>query len=84
MGMNSNDLEMHAITSTAIGAVGYDPAARVLRVEFHSGKIYEYAGVSPYKFNRLVASETPGAYFAKCIRPKHRYRDCNWKTLPRR
>lgn len=57
------------VDSSSIHSIGYDPETRRLQVEFHSGKVYDYAGVEPAEHARLVAASSIGAHFAKHIRP---------------
>lgn len=47
-------MTMHAVDSTNVAAVGYDPASRTLRVEFKSGGVYDYSDVSPDLFEAML------------------------------
>jgi hypothetical protein len=45
---------MRPAISTNVAAVGYDPPSRILRVQFLSGGVYDYAGVAPALFDQLL------------------------------
>jgi hypothetical protein len=45
---------MTRIVSDAVRAVGYDPARRVLRVQFRSGDTYDYSDVEPDLYARML------------------------------
>ncbi|MDP2728611.1 MAG: KTSC domain-containing protein, partial [Dehalococcoidia bacterium] len=53
----------HAVQSTNIKSVGYDLADHVLEIEFHSGGIYQYFGVSESIYGELMAASSYGSYF---------------------
>ena len=59
--------------SSNIKAVEHNPASNTLRVEFHSGKVYEYADVSAEDHAAFLASSSKGSHFSKHIRSRH---DC--------
>ncbi|MFO1318376.1 MAG: KTSC domain-containing protein [Burkholderiales bacterium] len=56
-------MERRRVNATKIRSVGYDPSARVLEVEFASGAILQYSGVSAEVHRRLMAAPSPGSYF---------------------
>lgn len=60
------------VDSSAIAAVGYDAAARVLEIEFRSGAIYRYLDVPEEIHRRLLAAGSKGGFFGKNIRDKFR------------
>ena len=57
-----------AVSSSAIAEVGYEDAARVLEVEFTSGRVYRYSDVPPEKHAGLMEAESLGTYFGREIR----------------
>ncbi|WP_428383569.1 KTSC domain-containing protein [Nevskia ramosa] len=62
-------MEMKPIEhSSNIKAVGYE--AGVLRIQFASGKAYDYPGVKPEQHAELMAAPSIGSHFAKTIRPQ--------------
>jgi hypothetical protein len=62
--------EMTHVTSTAIRAVGYDDGT--LRVEFHSGKIYDHPNVPYSVYAGLMEATSKGRYYSNHIRGRYR------------
>lgn len=56
-------MERKRVNASNIRSVGYDPRNRVLEIEFSSGAIYQYSGVSEEIQRRLMNSPSPGSYF---------------------
>ena len=56
-------MERKRLNASNIRAVGYDERNRVLEVEFSSGSIVQYSGVSAEVHRRLMNSPSPGSYF---------------------
>jgi hypothetical protein len=63
-------IERTPVDSTNLASVGYDAAARVLEIEFHSGGVYRYREVPRAVFDALLAAESKGRYFLEHIRGK--------------
>jgi hypothetical protein len=55
--------------SSHIAAAGYDHGQQVMRVEFKSGKQYDYHGVTPEIYGAFLEAPSQGEYHAKVIRP---------------
>ena len=60
------------VKSSVILAAGYDPRSRVLEVEFHSGRIYQYFDVPRRVYETLLASDSVGKYFNEVVKTNHR------------
>jgi YD repeat-containing protein len=56
-------MERKRINAGNIRAVGYDARSRMLEIEFSSGSIVQYSGVSDEVHRRLLSSSSPGSYF---------------------
>lgn len=56
-------MERKRINASNIRAVGYDARSRMLEVEFSSGSIVQYSGVSEEVYRRLMNAPSPGSYF---------------------
>jgi hypothetical protein len=56
------------VVSESIAAIGYDDDAEVLEVEFVSGAIYRYRGVSQDVFEDLRQAPSKGAFFNRHIK----------------
>jgi len=57
--------------SSAIKSCSYAKPFKRLNVTFLNGTTYEFDGISLTRFNKLVAAESPGKYFAKNIKGKY-------------
>ncbi len=56
-------MEMKAVNAGSLRAIGYDEANRLLRVEFTSGGLVEYSGVSADTWRRLSSSGAMWSFF---------------------
>jgi hypothetical protein len=56
------------VSSTNLASVGYDPAAKVLEIEFRSGGVYQYDGVPAALYEGLMAASSHGSYFDEFIK----------------
>ncbi len=56
-------MEMKRINSGKLRAVGYDPRARTLRVEFDNGSVVEHTGVGDEIWRRLSTSGAAWSYY---------------------
>lgn len=53
--------------SSNVKAVGYDPQARTMHVQFHSGNHYSYADVPPATHEAFMAADSKGKHFSQHI-----------------
>jgi hypothetical protein len=51
------------LNASNIRSAGYDARSRVLEIEFSSGSINQYTGVSEEVYRRLMNAPSPGSYF---------------------
>jgi hypothetical protein len=56
------------LDSSALKAVAYLPAKRLLYLEFESGERYRYFEFPPERYQDFLAAESKGTYFAQRIR----------------
>ena len=63
-------LERQSVKSRILRSVGYDDSTKILEIEFHTGLVYQYFGVSPKVYADLMHSAEIGKYFSEKIRPK--------------
>ncbi|MCC6453963.1 MAG: KTSC domain-containing protein [Caldilineaceae bacterium] len=61
-------MEREQVSSTNLASVGYDPATQILEIEFHSGGVYQYAGVPAALYEGLMAASSHGSYFDHFIK----------------
>lgn len=60
-------MERKRVNASNIRAVGYDARGRMLEVEFSSGSIVQYSGVSEEVYRRLMNAPSPGSFFHDTI-----------------
>jgi len=51
------------VSSRAVAALGYDPETKTARVQFSSGREYEYPGVEEHEFAALRDADSIGRHF---------------------
>lgn len=69
----ANAVEMKAVKSSNISAVGYDPAARELHVAFRNGTRYVYHDVDADKHAALMAADSVGGHLNAHIKGAHKF-----------
>jgi len=65
-------MKMVSVTSDNVREVGYDPSARVLRVAFRSGGVYDYSSVDPHLYETMLLPH-PWRLIGRTVRA-HTYR----------
>ena len=60
-------MDMKRISSGKLRAIGYDPKARTLRVEFDDGRLLEYTGVGDEIWRRLSGSSSAWSVFRDSV-----------------
>jgi hypothetical protein len=60
------------VKSSAIKAHGYDEKRRVLRIQFHTGHVYDFSGVDSDKHAAFAGAESFGKHFMQHIRGAHK------------
>jgi hypothetical protein len=61
-------MERIPVSSSNIRSIGYEPEISTLEVEFNTGSVYQYHGVSQEAFDSLMQAESKGIYFNANIR----------------
>ena len=56
-------MERKRLNASSLRSAGYDARNRVLEIEFSTGGINQYTGVSEEVYRRLMNSPSPGSYF---------------------
>lgn len=70
--MAFDNIDMIPVQSTNVAAIGFDPVARLLLVEFKkSGQRYAYHGVTEEEFNGMLGAPSAGQYLNQVIKPKY-------------
>ena len=65
-------MERTRVKSSVIAALAYNSKTRVLEVEFHGGRVYDYLDVPKDIYRDLLAVESIGKYFNESVRPHYR------------
>lgn len=58
------------VVSSNINDIAYDPQSRVMSVTFRDGSTYQYLDVPIGVYERFIASDSKGGYFAGRIKGK--------------
>lgn len=56
-------MDRKRVNASNICSIGYDAGRQVLEVEFTSGSIAQYSGVSPEVHRRFMNAPSPGSFF---------------------
>jgi len=56
-------MDRKRVNASNIRSVGYDAGKQLLEIEFSSGSIVQYSGVSPEIHRRFMSSPSPGSFF---------------------
>lgn len=62
-------MERVPVESSHFAAVGYDPAARKMHIEFKNGAVYEYENVPEHFHATMMDANSHGAFFHKNVKP---------------
>jgi hypothetical protein len=63
-----------SVESTTIATVAYDPARKLLQLEFRRGAIYQYFDVPDAVHQGLLRASSKGSYFNLTIRNRFPFR----------
>ncbi|WP_276302395.1 KTSC domain-containing protein [Halorussus lipolyticus] len=61
------------VASSSIRSIGYDDEADELEIEFQSGGVYRYAGVSQETYEEFLSARSHGTYFHENVRGQYDY-----------
>jgi hypothetical protein len=56
-------MERKRVNSSKLKSVGYDEPSRTLEIEMSTGQIFQYVGVYPEVYRRLMAAPNPTAFY---------------------
>ena len=65
-------IKRHAVSSTALAAIGYSKRLRALEIEFKNGAIYRYLNVAPAVYHDLMLAPSKARFYDQNIRRKYR------------
>ena len=55
-------MERSLVNSSAVRSVGYDPAQKILEVEFQNGSVYQYLEVPEATYADLMTASSQGRF----------------------
>lgn len=64
-------MEMVAVHSEAMSAVGYDAGSRKLKIRFQQGHSYDFCNVPPSIHEGLMSATSKGSYYNRYIRDRY-------------
>jgi hypothetical protein len=64
-------MEMVRVRSSAITAVGYDPASMRMRITFVQGETYDFCRVPANVHDELMRARSKGSYYNDHIRDRY-------------
>jgi hypothetical protein len=56
-------MQRKRVNSSKLRSVGYDESTRTLEIEMSNGEVFQYGGVYPEVYRRLMAAPNPSAFF---------------------
>lgn len=68
------------VESSDIISVGYDAASRLLEVEFHGGRVYQYREVEPDIHAKFMQASSFGTFFFAHVNGRYRYQKIKNQT----
>ncbi|GHS87094.1 hypothetical protein AGMMS49957_06380 [Synergistales bacterium] len=71
--MSNSNVEMIAVSSSNVAAIGYDWANQILYVQFTNNMLYNYKGVPVGEFEGLQSAPSIGSYLHRNIKNLYPY-----------
>lgn len=65
-------MNRQSVSSSNLRSVGYDSSTNTLEIEFNSGGVYQYHGVPPAIYQKLMHAPSHGKYFHAHIKGVYR------------
>jgi hypothetical protein len=56
-------MDRKRVNSSKLRSVGYDEKSHTLEIEMSNGQVYQYVGVYPEVYRRLMAAPNPTSFF---------------------
>ena len=56
-------MERTRVNSSKLRSVGYDEVTRTLEIEMSNGRVFQYSGVYPEVYRRLMAAPNPTSFY---------------------
>lgn len=65
-------MEMIRVSSSAISAIGYDPASMRMQIRFAGGNLHTFCRVPQDVFDRFMRAASKGGFYNSHIRDQYR------------
>lgn len=65
--------EMHPVSSSSVAAIGYDPDAQTVYIQFLNGSTYAYKGVPEHEYENLRTAPSIGSYLNRSYKNVYPY-----------
>lgn len=56
-------MERKRVNASTLRSIGYDATRQLLKIEFSSGAVVQYSGVSAEVHRRFMSAPSPGSFF---------------------
>lgn len=66
--LSNKVMDRKTVNSSELASIGYDPVSLVLEVEFTTGGVYQYRGVSADVHSALMSAASHGKYFNQYVK----------------
>ncbi len=66
------NMQKEYVASGILRSVGYEPAVKILEIEFHDDERHQYLNVPERIFKKLLKANSHGKFFLKYIKNKYR------------
>jgi hypothetical protein len=70
-------IEMKAVESSTMDAIGYDAEKQVLKIKFDSGDTYKYMDVPEATYKKMMKAKSKGKFFDAHIKDKFEAKQCD-------
>ncbi|CTP93187.1 KTSC domain-containing protein [Xanthomonas graminis] len=64
-------MDMIRVSSSAISAIGYDPASMRMKIQFVQGHTYDFCRVPAHVFQGFLNAGSKGGYYNDHIRDRY-------------
>lgn len=66
-------MQRQPVRSSDLKSVGFDAPSQTLKIEFHSGGVYQYRAVPQAIYDALMNASSKGTYFHLHIKERYAY-----------
>ncbi|PYC20257.1 KTSC domain-containing protein [Aquipseudomonas alcaligenes] len=64
-------MKMTRVSSSAISAIGYDPATKRMKITFQQGHTYDFCGVPQHVYDNFMRAPSKGHYYNDYIKDRY-------------